>query len=178
MKHRAWTLLALAASIASPLPASAQWIRSQFNDAASGDLVTTYRLDANPDPGGSRKPYLLITCDPHGKRYSDSYYTDAPMALDTRHRDSDGAYLAVNLEFRGESTKPKTERRDTGPGLKTIELDSSVMQVVATQSKLILRFPSVSGAMIMDTFDTRDFPFDRYTADCFPTPRLLKRTSQ
>jgi hypothetical protein len=178
MKRVAWTAFLLTASISCYAQTSTKWVRAQYVDVASGDLVTTFRLDAQPDMAGARKPYLLISCDPHSKRYSGSYYTDIGVSVDKKHRGSDGEFIAVDLEFSGETTGPKRERTDTEPDFKTIQLDRSVLEAISTQPQVVLRFPSASGSMIMDTFNTRDFPFDQYSSDCFPPPRLLRRSSQ
>jgi hypothetical protein len=157
------------------LPAFSQdskWVRSQFPDKLTGNMVTAYQLFPDPD-GSGRKPYIGITCDQADKRFAYGYFTDDAVAINAQYSNLSTQYYPTTVSYRADSAKPKQDSVTVRADFRTINLDQGILLAVSSGSEFALSFPSERGYQVTDVFAGSALPL-QYMGDCYTEKQLKK----
>lgn len=149
------------------------WVRQQWNDKLTGNSVVGYQLFPQPD-GSGRKPYISITCDQAGKRFTYGYFTDEMVSLNVQAVSLSSMYYPTTIEYRADSSKVKTDSVTVRSDFQTINLDQSMMMGLSGGHEFAISFPSQRGYMVTDVFASSPLPAS-YRDDCY-TARMKKKS--
>lgn len=141
------------------------WVRDQWNDKLTGNPVVSYHLDAQPD-GTGRKPYVAITCDQAGRRFSYGYFTDEMVYVDGQYSSVSELYYPTTVKYRADTGKPKSDYLTVRPDFRTINLDQGLLLALTGGREVAISFPSLRGYMVTDVFASSPLP-PQYTEDCY-----------
>lgn len=143
----------------------AGWVRSQWNDKLTGNPVVSYQLFPQSD-GSGRKPYIGITCDQVGKRFTYGYFTDELVNINAQYASLSSMYYPATVQYRADSSKVKTDSVTVRPDFQTINLDQSMMASLSGGREFAISFPSQRGYMVTDVFASSPLP-PSYADDCY-----------
>jgi hypothetical protein len=151
------------------LPAFAQegsgWVRSQFTDKLTGDLVASYQLLPQPD-GSGRKPYIGITCDQTGKRFTYGYFTDEMVHINAEYASLGSMYYPTTVEYRADSSKVRRDSVTVRSDFRTINIDGPILSGLSASHEFAISYPSERGYMVTDVFASGPLPAS-YAGDCY-----------
>lgn len=165
--------IALVFSLPALAQSGAGWIRGQYVDKLTGNIVTTYQLPADPD-GSNRKPYIAMTCDLAAKRFTYGYFTDEMVAVDPRFASVSSTYYPTMVSYRADSNKPKKDDVTVRPDFRTINIDQGILMAASGGSEFAISFPSERGYEITDVFHGGPLP-QQYASDCY-TEKMRRKS--
>jgi hypothetical protein len=102
------------------------WVRSQWNDKLTGDLVVAFRLSPQADDSG-RQPYIGITCDPAGRVFTYVYFTDDAVHIDAQYSNVSSMFYPTEVRYRADANKVKADAVTVRPDFRTINIDQRIL---------------------------------------------------